>query len=201
MAEALLDQWTQDAAAPFEGWDFTYLAARMVESEPPWRYPDLARAALATARETLDVATGGGEMLASLAPFAGRVRAVEGHPPNLPVARRRLAPLGVELFEGSTPQGKPFADASFDLVLNRHGGFRPAEMARILKPRGVFLTQQVAGDNLQDLADAFGAGLAYPMNTLEHRCEELQALGFAIRRAESWRGRSPSPTWAPSPIS
>jgi SAM-dependent methyltransferase len=188
MDEALLDQWTRDATAPFEGWDFAYLSTRMLEDEPPWRYPDLARAALASAADALDIATGGGEMLASLAPFSGRVRAVEGYGPNLPVAQRRLGPLGVEVFEGSTRLGMPFADASFDLVLNRHGGFRPVEMARILKPGGVFLTQQVGGDNLQDLAAAFGAGLAYPMNTLEHRCEELRALSFEVRRAESWRG-------------
>jgi SAM-dependent methyltransferase len=189
MAEALLDQWTRDATAPFEGWDFAYLSTRMVEDEPPWSYPGLARAALATAGDTLDVATGGGEMLASLAPFSGRVRAVEGHQPNLPVAQRRLGPLGVEVFEGSTRLGMPFVDASFDLVLNRHGGFRPAEMARILKPGGVFLTQQVGGDNLQDLAAAFGAGLAYPDTTLEHRCVRAGAV------------RSPSPTSGPSSIS
>lgn len=186
--DALLEQWARDAAAPFEGWDFSYLEGRFVEDEPPWRYRDLARAALARSRDAVDVATGGGEVLASLAPFAGRVSAVEGHEPNLPVARRRLEPLGVEVFRGNTRSGMPFADEAFDLVLNRHGGFRTAEMHRILKPGGTFLTQQVGGDNLADLAAAFGAGLAYPDNTLERRCEELAALGCEVRRAEAWRG-------------
>ena len=184
----LMDQWTRDAAAPFEGWDFSYLAGRMIEGEPPWSYLHLAKAAVAGAQDILDVATGGGEIFASLAPFPGLARAVEGYVPNLDVARRRLGPLGVEVFQGNTRSGMPFEDRTFDLVLNRHGGFRAAEMHRILQPGGVFLTQQVGGDNLADLVAAFGGRLAYPDNTLERVCDDLTALGCEIRRREDWRG-------------
>ena len=181
----LMDQWTRDAAAPFEGWDFSYLAGRMIEGEPPWSYLHLAKAAVAGAQDILDVATGGGEIFASLAPFPGLARAVEGYVPNLDVARRRLGPLGVEVFQGNTRSGMPFEDRTFDLVLNRHGGFRAAEMHRILQPGGVFLTQQVGGDNLADLVAAFGGRLAYPDNTLERVCADLTALGCEIRRRGS----------------
>ncbi|MGH6998945.1 MAG: class I SAM-dependent methyltransferase, partial [Phenylobacterium sp.] len=125
---------------------------------------------------------------ASLAPFPGRATAVEGYEPNLAVARRRLAPLGVEVFQGNTRSGMPFADGAFDLILNRHGGFRAAEMHRVLKPGGVFLTQQVGGDNLADLTAAFGARLAYPDNTLERTAEVFAALGCDIELAQAWRG-------------
>jgi SAM-dependent methyltransferase len=188
VADSLLSQWTHDAAAPFEGWDFSYLNGRMIEAEPPWSYPALAKAAVQGARDILDVATGGGEVFSSLAPFPGRASAVEGYVPNLAVARRRLEPLGVSVFQGNTASGMPFEDASFDLVLNRHGGFRPAEMHRILKPDGVFLTQQVGGDNLADLIEAFDARPMYPGHTLETISDALQALGFTLRRSEAWRG-------------
>ena len=56
--DTLLDQWRRDAAAPFEGWDFSYLDGRMIQAEPPWDYLALARAALAHAHDVLDVATG-----------------------------------------------------------------------------------------------------------------------------------------------
>ena len=82
----------------------------------------------------------------------------------------------------------PFEDGAFDLVLNRHGGFRAAEMHRILQPGGVFLTQQVGGDNLADLVAAFGGRLAYPDNTLGRVCEDLVALGCEIQLREAWRG-------------
>ncbi|HWD28909.1 MAG TPA: class I SAM-dependent methyltransferase [Rhizomicrobium sp.] len=183
----LIAQWTRDAA-PFAGWDFSYLRGRMVETEPSWSYPALARAAIARAHDILDVATGGGEMLASLAPFPGRATAVEGYAPNLPVARRRLAPLGVAVFEGRTATGMPFADGSFDLVLNRHGGFRAAEMHRILKPGGTFLSQQVGGDNLPDLRAAFDSPMQHPENTLARVGDAFSALGCEIRRRETWHG-------------
>jgi SAM-dependent methyltransferase len=85
-------------------------------------------------------------------------------------------------------------------VLNRHGlsseahrakedGFRAAEMHRILKPGGVFFSQQVGGgDNLSDLNALFGAALSYPDVTLDRVCEAFTALGCEIRRAEAWRG-------------
>lgn len=186
--DELLEQWSQDAKAPFEGWDFSYLNGRMIEGEPPWSYLNLAKVAVAGAQDILDVATGGGEIFSSLAPFPGRARAVEGHVPNLAVARRRLEPLGVDVFQGNTQSGMPFADGAFDLVLNRHGGFRAAEMHRILQPGGVFLTQQVGGDNLADLVAAFGGRLAYPDNTLERVCEDLEVLGCEIQLSEEWRG-------------
>ena len=188
ISEELRAQWFQDAAEPFAGWDFSYLKSRFVEGEPPWSYLDAAREAIARASDILDIATGGGEIFASLAPFPLRATAVEGHVPNLPIARRRLEPLGVRVFEGNTTSGMPFQGEAFDLVLNRHGGFLAKEMHRILKPGGVFLTQQVGGDNLADLANAFGAGLSYPDNTLSRVREEFGALGCEIRRAEEWRG-------------
>lgn len=185
---ALIQRWTDDAAAPFSGWDFSPLAARMAEPEPPWSYPDLAKAAVAGAFDILDVATGGGEVFSRLAPFPGRATAVEGYEPNLPIARARLEPLGVRVLRGNTRSGMPFEDRTFDLVLNRHGGFRAAEMHRILQPGGVFLSQQVGGDNLADLAAAFDAPLAYPDNTLDRVCAAFRVLGCEIRRREAWRG-------------
>ena len=187
-SDELLDQWNRDAAAPFEGWDFSYLAGRLIEGEPPWSYLELAKTAVAGAQDILDVATGGGEVFSSLAPFPRRARAVEGYVPNLAVARRRLEPLGVAVFEGNTRSGMPFEDGAFDLVLSRHGGFRAAEMHRILQPGGTFLTQQVGGDNLADLVAAFGGRLAYPDNTLERVCEDFAALGCEIQLREAWRG-------------
>lgn len=188
LASPHLDQWLNEEAAPFEGWDFSHLRGRLLEEEPTWDYSSLARSAVQNASDILDVATGGGEVLASLAPFSGRISAVEGYAPNVEVARRRLEPLGVQVLKANTASGMPFEDGRFDLILNRHGGFRAAEMYRVLKPGGVFLSQQVAGDNLVDLTEVFDAELPYPHNTLARRCEEFEALGGVIRRAEAWRG-------------
>jgi len=187
-AVTLLDQWKRDAAAPFEGWDFSYLDGRVTEAEPPWDYLALARTAVSHSHDILDVATGGGEILSSLGPFPGRVRATEGYVPNVAVARRRLAPLGIEVFQANTASGLPFDDSTFDLVINRHGGFRPEEMQRVLKPGGVFLSQQVGGDNLADLIADFGARPMWPDNTLARIAERFRSLGCTVARAQEWRG-------------
>jgi SAM-dependent methyltransferase len=160
----------------------------VTEAEPDWDYLALARARVSRAHDILDVATGGGEVLSTLGPFPGRVTATEGYVPNLAVARGRLEPLGVAVFQANTASGMPFEDASFDLVLNRHGGFRPEEMHRVLKPGGVFLSQQVGGDNLADLIEDFGARPMWPDNTLARVAERFSSLGCAVIRAEAWRG-------------
>ena len=188
VTNALIDQWTRDAAAPFQGWDFSYLDGRLVESKPTWDYLALARAAAARSHDILDIDTGGGESFSRLAPFPGRATAVEGYVPNLAVARGRLEPLGIPVIQADSASSLPFEDGLFDLVLNRHGSIAPAGIHRVLKRGGVLLTQQVGGDNLADLAACFGAAPAWPDNTLEIVSGRLQGQGFEIRRAEAWRG-------------
>ncbi len=108
------------------------------------------------AASLLDVGTGGGEWLAALPVRPVRTVATESWSANVPVARGRLGPLGVELVE--TPGAPdnvvqrdalpalPFEDASFDVVCCRHGAYVAAEVARVLVPGGTFVTQQVGGD-------------------------------------------------------
>ncbi|TYB58058.1 class I SAM-dependent methyltransferase [Nonomuraea sp. PA05] len=143
----------QARTTPFEGWDFSLLRDRVTyDGELPWDYERLAREHLATATSVLDLGTGGGELLASLTPLPPRAAATEGHPPNLPIARARLAPLGVEVAD----HPRAFPDASFDLVLNRHAAYDPAEVRRLLAPGGTYLTQQVSGHDLAELNTALG---------------------------------------------
>jgi len=188
VTEPLIDQWTRDAAAPFQGWDFSYVRERLVEAKPDWDYLALASAIAAQSYDILDVDTGGGEAFSSLAPFPGRATAVEGYPPNIDVARRRLEPLGVSVLQADTASDMPFENDAFDLVLNRHGGIRPDEIHRVLRAGGVFLTQQVGGDNLADLGGCFGTKSVWPNNTLDRIAQQLRAMGFDIRRGEEWRG-------------
>lgn len=149
------DELVDDAAAaPVEGWDFSFLHGRIDDEPLPWSYPELAAALIARSRRVLDVDTGGGELFSSWQPPSGSV-AVEPHPPNVPVAARRLEPLGVAVVERSTDT-LPVADAGFDLVLNRHGYLQAAETHRVLAPGGVLLTQQVGARNDVEFNEALG---------------------------------------------
>jgi SAM-dependent methyltransferase len=49
-----------------------------------------------------------------------------------------------------------FPRGCFDLVLNRHAPVYAAEVVRVLRPGGTFITQQVGGNNTQSIFTAFG---------------------------------------------
>lgn len=107
----------------------------------------MARSHMQGITSMLDQDTGGGELLSTLAPFPPHTWASESYPPNIPMANARLEPLGVQVFSNYTISSIPLPDTSLDLVLNRHGGYSEGELLRLLKPSGVFLTQQVGGQN------------------------------------------------------
>ena len=42
---------------------------------------------------------------------------------------------------------------TFDIVINRHGAFDENEIWRVLKPKGIFITQQVGAENDRELVE------------------------------------------------
>jgi methylase of polypeptide subunit release factors len=112
---------------PFEGWDFGVFRGRFVEAEPSWELSKLLRAHMQRSSSMLDLGTGGGEFLSSLASLPPETVATEAYGPNVRIARRRLAQLGVRVFD-TTESGDdplPFANGTFDLVVSRHESYAP----------------------------------------------------------------------------
>ena len=149
----LKERWKQEESiAHIHGWDFSHLDGRYGEEQDiPWNYDSLVRQYLKKDMKLLDYDTGGGEYLLSLGHPFGNTAATEGFAPNVQLCREKLIPLGIDLRECSDPSHIPFRDNAFDLVINRHGDFDPAELRRILKPGGMFITQQVGEQNDRDL--------------------------------------------------
>ena len=103
-------------------------------------------AALATVPDAaaLDIQTGGGEVLATIPAAPPTLVATEGWAPNAEVARRNLAHFGADIVEIGEDEDFPFADSSFDLVTSRHPvRVRWDEVARVLKPGGNYLSQEI----------------------------------------------------------
>jgi SAM-dependent methyltransferase len=189
--EQLIESWKREEQQPFTGWDFSHLDGRMLEEEPPWSYATRAAELMDQALSVLDMGTGGGERLLALREhWPAKVVATENYPPNVRLATERLGQLGVRVVDVAlnryTPM--PFADGEFDLVLNRHSGSNPAEIARILASDGTFLTQQVHGLTTEDLLAAFDTEPRWPHATLENKVRSLRDTGLTILVAEEWSG-------------
>ncbi len=161
---------------PVTGWEFAWMDGRAVGSDPSWSYPDLARPLVRRASSLLDLDTGGGELLADLAPLPAHTVAVEGWAPNTPVARDRLAPFGV-----SVVTELPGGENEFDVVLSRHGRLPAEDIARLLRPGGTLLSQQVGSDDLAGLNAALGAPAPHPKAwTAEVAVAALEAAGLEV---------------------
>ena len=188
MYEEMRALWkAEEDAAHIHGWDFSHIAGRYSEEEDlPWDYAAVVRGFLRETDQLLDMDTGGGEFLRSLGhPFA-RTAATEGYPPNVELCRRELLPLGMDFREASDASALPFEDARFDVVVNRHGSFDPDEICRVLKPGGVFVTQQVGEDNDRELVEMLlpGEPKPFPGMNLKQQQLRFQRAGFEILQAD-----------------
>ena len=139
----------------FSGWHFADVDIRPLGPPLPWSYDALVRERGPACASALDMGTGGGERLSELRPhLPEQVVATEEWATNAPVARHRLAPLGVKVVRCCSLR-LPFASAAFDLVLNRHEELAPEEVARVLRPGGSVITQQVGRENWCELRRFF----------------------------------------------
>ena len=186
--EQLRREWeAEEACAHIHGWDFSHIAGRYSgEPELPWSYEAIARSFLGPDKRILDYDTGGGEFLLSLGHPYALTAATEGYPPNVALCRETLLPLGIDFRPCADSSRVPFPDATFDLMLNRHGSFNPKECFRLLKPGGVFVTQQVGARNDRDMVDLVFPGTGVPDSPLymEIQRRAFEEAGFSILQAD-----------------
>lgn len=179
----LLCQWLEEEQqAHIHGWDFSHLKGRYQVSPLPWEYRALVDRYRQPSHKLLDLDTGGGEFLLSLGHPSPNTAATENYPPNVALCRQTLLPLGVDFRQADAGGALPFADASFDLVINRHGRFDARELFRVLRPGGVFVTQQVGARNDRELVDLLlpGLPLPFPGQTLQNVRRAFRRAGFLI---------------------
>lgn len=190
--EALKQAWKQEEAqAHIHGWDFSHIGGRYEEEgDLPWDFRSVVQSYRRDGWELLDMDTGGGEFLLSLGHPYAHTSATEGYPPNVALCERTLSPLGVDFREAADVSRLPFGDGRFDLIINRHGEFHIPELYRLLKPGGLFLTQQVGEDNDRELVELLLPGTPKPfhgLNLAEQRSVFRQA-GFEVLRGEEHFG-------------
>jgi len=109
---------------------------------------------MARAGAAVDIDTGGGEVLATLMTVPPLLVATESWPPNVARARRNLRSLPAAVLATGADGELPLASARFDLVVSRHPVTTSfAEIARVLRPGGTYLSQQVGPGSVRELTD------------------------------------------------
>ena len=68
------------------------------------------------------------------------------------------------------------------MVINRHGDFNPGEIHRVLKPGGLFITQQVGAENDRELVELLcgQTDLPFPDQYLKITKDRFSQTGFEI---------------------
>ena len=187
--EKLIQQWQAEENFPFQGWDFSHLDGRWEYPAPPWDYPAIVESYLKDSDLLLDMGTGGGEVLLSIGHPYENTYATEAWLPNLELCRKVLSPLGITVAQTYEDDKLPFEDAIFSCVINRHESFDLAEVDRVLKPGGVFITQQVGNQNEREFAQRLNDDLPpfFPDHTIENYVSALEKMGCQILQADEFR--------------
>jgi GrpB-like predicted nucleotidyltransferase (UPF0157 family)/SAM-dependent methyltransferase len=179
--------------APILGWDFSWLDGRAEEERPAWGYHRLLAARVARASVVIDLQSGGGELLAGLPELPELLVATEGWKPNVAVAARRLQPLGAHVVATRDDRPDlPFRDGAADLISSRHPVTTWwAEIARVLRPGGTFLSQQVGPHSVGELTEFF-LGPQPPVSTRDPAVARAgaEAAGLEVVDLRSQRLRT-----------
>lgn len=193
MNQDLFNTWlAEEQAAHIHGWDFSHIHGRYQEEDDlPWDYKAIVQKYLRPEKRLLDIDTGGGEFLLSLGHPYRKTAATEAYPPNAALCRETLSSLGIDFRETDGGGILPFPAETFDLVINRHGNYNPDEIARVLKPGGFFVTEQVGAENDRELVELLlepAPELPFPEQYLAAAVKKLEQAGLTIKdRQEAFR--------------
>ncbi len=174
------------------GWDFSQLteAGRMKETPLPWNYHAIVKSYMPGVTRMLDMGTGGGEFLISLAPLPRETYATEGYEPNVKTAEDNLTQYNVKVISGYKDDALPFENDFFDLIINRHEFYEPVDVNRILKPGGHFITQQVKGNCDDTIIKLFDADAENDFTEwcLSKAVQDLRGNNFKLIRQDAAEG-------------
>lgn len=174
--------WLKEERKGFEGWDFSHLEGRWETGTLPWDYKNVINKYLDSSDKLLDMGTGGGEFVLSLGHPYNNLSVTEGWEPNLELCNKKLKPLGIEVKQVLTDNKLPFEDNTFDIIINRHEDYDIEEVKRVLKHKGIFITQQVGGHNNLELSKFLipNHERDYLDHNLENEVNRFKKSGFTI---------------------
>lgn len=175
---------SEENIAHMKGWEFSHIQDRYksFESDLSWNYEEIVRKCLKPQDKILDIDTGGGEVLLSFHHPYHLTTVTEGYAANVKLCEEKLGKLGIRVCEVTDYSNMPFENEEFDLIINRHGAYDTKELHRILKPGGLFITQQVGEDNDRALIEFLlpGSEKVFRGMNLTEQKKLFEKTGFEI---------------------
>ncbi|CAM4023070.1 class I SAM-dependent methyltransferase [Lederbergia lenta] len=163
------------------GWDFSKLQV-MLEGVL-WDFNEEIRKKSKSSDVLLDIGTGGGENLLSIAHSFLFLIGIDLSSAMIEMAQTNLKESNssnVRFFQMSSDELQ-FPLELFDVVTCRHAPFSSTEVAKVLKKDGYFFTQQVGEGDKINLKEAFKRGQLNEENgaLLSKYVRELKQAGFS----------------------
>lgn len=159
--EELKNIWMEEERHAFQGWDFSHLQSRWQAEPMPWDYQSIVMEYLHPTDQLLDMGTGGGEFLLRLDHPHENTVVTEAWPPNIQLCLDKFVPRGIQVYPVQEEAPLPIPDDSFDIVLNRHESYDLHEVRRVLKPGGMFITQQVGSEDCNVLKERINLNMPH----------------------------------------
>lgn len=175
-------QTLADEVGTRSGWDFGRMRT---ERDPvPWDYLEVAARYLSPTDVVLDVGTGGGERLLTLASRFATGVGIDPDPDMVRVAQANAttpATTHVTFQQAGTDDLPSFPLGTFDVVLTRHAPVSALGVDHVTKPGGYFICQGVGARNMENIRLTFQTGSAtqYDEHQRAVRCT-LHESGWEI---------------------
>lgn len=168
------------------GWDFSFLEGKVKEEKIPWNYLEIVKEYLKPSDLLLDMGTADGKKLLLLKHSYQNTYATEGFYPNYQLSLRNFNHLGVKVSFYTEDANLPFVHNKFDIVINCHESYNIKEIKRILKPNGLFITQQVGSHNNEPMIKILTpwAKRDYESFTLDNELDKFKNNNFQVLRFE-----------------
>ena len=170
------------------GWNFSDVKITVEHPSGYNYYQAVVEAIKFNETKMLDIGCGSGEKSVMFFSGAKEITMIDVEPDMIEKARANLERVHFskekrnkfKICLGDCEKPLPFDDESFDLVVSRHCGANMAEVFRVLKKGGKFISEDYATNDCQELKDYFGRGQGYGESPLQNKIvAKCLDVGFA----------------------
>jgi SAM-dependent methyltransferase len=168
-----------DKVGKLNGWDFSKL--KTVTEGEQWNFYYEVTQRCNKSDLLLDIGTGGGEALLSIADTALLLVGIDNSAGMIQTATHNLleSKLNNVRFLHMEAEKVAFPELFYNVISCRHSEFVAKEVAKVLRSEGVFLTQQVSENDKLNIKQAFGRGQAFEIEDGLLKNKYISELGKA----------------------